>query len=83
MTFICRECEQIFERPKKYTEVHGLEYSPYEEYYGCPHCGGSFVETIRCDECHVWIDGEYVELQHSKAYVCDRCFTLHNIFEDN
>lgn len=42
--FQCSECEREFEEPKKYVEKHGLDTPPYEEYFGCPYCGGYFEE---------------------------------------
>lgn len=48
--FVCTECEQEFETPKKYVETHGLPCPPYEEFYGCPFCGGIYEEAMEEEE---------------------------------
>lgn len=77
--FICLECGTIFEEPKKYTETHGLDSPPYEEFYGCPECGGGFHETFKCDGCGEWIDDFYVEIVPSNEIYCENCYVLKNI----
>lgn len=75
--YICYECECVFQEPERYCEKHGLSYGPYEYWDGCPHCGGAYTETYRCDACGEWITGEYVEINDEKY--CDNCFTLYDV----
>lgn len=51
----CLECDALFDTPKKYIERHGFDYPPYEEYYGCPGCGGGFEEVNEDEDLE---DGE-------------------------
>lgn len=46
----CLDCDCIFENPKKFIERHGLDTPPYEEFFGCPVCGGSFEEYDEYEE---------------------------------
>ena len=78
--YLCVECGKLFEEPIRHVETHGLECPPYESWDGCPHCGGGYVKTMRCDECGEWIIGEYVELTNGAKY-CDACFTLMDIID--
>lgn len=67
MTYICLDCGHTFSEPAHYTERHGLSQPPYEEFSGCPACGGAFDEAIFCEGCGelipkseaVMVDGEY------------------------
>ena len=49
MIWECTECGLKFDTPKIYTETHGLDFPPYEEYSGCPYCGG-YYEELKEDE---------------------------------
>lgn len=40
----CLDCGREFDVPERYIERHGFDYPPYEEYLGCPYCGGAFDE---------------------------------------
>lgn len=42
--FVCTDCGNEFEEPKKHVERHGFTYPPYEEWWGCPVCGGNYEE---------------------------------------
>ena len=75
---LCLDCGNLFEEPKHYTETHGLDSPPYETWNGCPDCGGAYVETVRCDECGEWIDGEYVELKNGQN-ICDNCYIVKDV----
>ena len=64
--YICCDEGHIFDEPKHYIETHGQECPPYEEYDGCPYCGGAYEEADYCDHCQelysvkclAYIDGE-------------------------
>ena len=75
--FICLDCGNVFEDPKRWEETHGLDYGPYESYSGCPYCSGAYTETYCCDACGEWITGSYVEIDDSKY--CDNCFMIREI----
>ncbi len=53
--YYCKECDYIFEEPKKYAEDRtpegAFEGGNFIEYFeGCPICGGSFVEYEESEE---------------------------------
>ena len=76
--YYCLECENLFEDPKKYVETHGLDTPPYEEWWGCPSCSGSYVVTEQCELCGNWITDKYVELANG-YFVCNDCYQLRDI----
>ena len=63
IVYICLDCGKTFEEPKRYTETHGLDSPPYEEWNGCGK----------------WIDGEFVEILPNHEVYCDKCFDLKDI----
>jgi hypothetical protein len=79
--FLCRECKNLFEEPKRYVETHGLETPPYEQLSCCPFCGGEYVKTMPCDYCGEYIEGKYVEMPDRKV-CCDYCYIEFDIVED-
>lgn len=80
IVYICLDCGETFEEPKRYTETHGLDSPPYEEWNGCPSCGGAYVEAYRCDLCNDWINEEYVEIKNGYKY-CENCFQIKEVGE--
>lgn len=46
----CLDCGNKFETPKRYVERHGFDTPPFEEYHGCPKCGGAFEEFDEYEE---------------------------------
>jgi hypothetical protein len=76
--YICLDCEKIFDFPELWTEKHGLDNPPYEEWWGCPYCGGMYVEAIYCDRCTKPIIGDYVHIITGEN-ICEDCFTFKNI----
>ena len=76
--YICLDCGCIFDEPKHWTETHNLDSPPYEEWSGCPSCGGDYAETFRCDECGDWIFGEYVCVKNGNKY-CENCYSIEEI----
>ena len=79
--FVCYDCSSTFDEPKIWTETHGLNTGPYESLAGCPHCGGAFTETYRCDACNEWIVGPYIKL-NSGERICEECYTTYEIGEE-
>lgn len=78
--FICLDCGCVFDEPKHWIETHGLDSPPYEEWDGCPSCGGAYVETYKCDNCGDWINGEYVKLKNGDNF-CENCYEIREIGE--
>lgn len=76
--YVCLDCEKIFFMPKKHIATHGLPTPPYEVWYGCPSCGGAYVQTKECDICGKWINGEYVKLKDGTV-ICDNCYEIKDI----
>lgn len=76
--FVCLECSHVFQSPKRYTEKHGLDTPPYEQFYGCPECGGAYVKSRLCDCCGNVITGDYVKTDDDNYY-CDSCYAPRNI----
>jgi hypothetical protein len=79
--YLCRHCGNVFEEPGRYTETHGLDYPPYEEYYGCPICGGAYIKTMECCDCGEWITGKYIKLSDGTVF-CDICYDLRDVLDD-
>jgi len=65
--YICDDCGHIFEEPITWEERHGFTHGPFERWYGCPHCKGSYEEAKRCDNC-----GEYISKDESSD-LCRAC----------
>lgn len=80
--FICLDCGCIFSETRHYVETHGLDSPPYEEYDGCPKCGGAYAETYECNECGRWITGEYIKLRGGER-ICERCYITYEIGEED
>lgn len=77
---VCLDCGCLFEEGKHYTETHGLDSPPYEEWNGCPSCGGTYEETFECDVCGEYITSEYAEVKdHQK--ICEACYQIKCIGE--
>lgn len=80
--FVCCDCGRVFSEPECSSEDRGeyFGFPAYEDVSGCPSCGGSYVETYRCDCCGEWIDTEtYVEIDGERY--CENCFIIKNLGE--
>ncbi len=80
--FICLDCGAIFCDTKHYVENHNLDTPPYEEWNGCPMCGGSYAEAHECDECEHWITGEYIKTASGRR-VCENCYSVMDLGEED
>lgn len=78
--YICLDCGRIFSQPKRFVETHGFTHPPYEEWYGCDYCGGSYAETYECDGCGKLITDTYVKIDDEKY--CQNCYTIVDFGED-
>jgi hypothetical protein len=74
MRYICLDCGQIFDAPRKMTERHGLKDGLFEQTCGCPGCGGAYVETIICSVCLEPITDEYIKTSDGQT-ICSECYT--------
>lgn len=82
MAFICLDCEHIFEEPERFTDTHGLDTPPYEEYDGCPECGGAYTRTYECSCCGKYITGNYVKVDDNERY-CEECYRVHELGDED
>lgn len=73
--FVCLECGEIFEDPQYWEETHGLDHGPYEQWSGCPSCGGAYTKAFKCNCCDEWINDDYFEVD-DKRYCKDCCRTV-------
>ena len=79
--FVCLDCGYTFEYTRHYVETHGLDAPPYEEWDGCPSCGGAYTEAQKCDECGEWITSSYIKLHSGKRF-CEECYTVYELGEE-
>lgn len=80
--YTCLDCGATFDEPKRWEERHGLDTPPYEQWSGCPICGGAYAPTIICDGCGEPITGDYVRVESSGEHFCDSCFMLKSFGDD-
>lgn len=80
--YICVECNRLFEEPKRYVETHGLDTPPYEEWYGCPFCSGSYTYAYRCHCCDDFITGDYIKTDDDLRY-CENCYQKMDIGDED
>ena len=73
MVYVCFDCGTLFSDPKRWVEAHGLPEPPYEEWYGCPFCGGTYTEAFECDNCGNYITDSYIKLEDGSRY-CHECY---------
>ena len=78
--FICLDCGCVFDEPKHWIETHGLDSPPYEEWDGCPSCGGAYAETYKCEGCNDWLCGTYAETKNGNKY-CENCYEIREVGE--
>ncbi|MEF9984187.1 MAG: hypothetical protein RR806_05020 [Oscillospiraceae bacterium] len=71
--YICKDCGRVFKETKYYTETHGFESPPYEEWNGCPVCGGAYGEAHECDCCGEYIVGTYIKTRGGQR-LCESCY---------
>ena len=79
--FVCTECGEVFDEPYYWKEGHGFDYGPFEQWSGCPYCGGSYAEAYKCDCCDEWITGCYVKLKNGER-ICEECYTTYDLGEE-
>lgn len=80
--YVCLDCGKLFAEPELIVEKHGLDYPPYDEYFGCPECGGAYAEAPECDCCGHYITNDYVETIDGLIY-CEDCYSIKNIEDLN
>ena len=77
----CKDCLIHFLEPKKCTDVHGLDTPPYEIRFGCPVCGGDYIDAIECDKCFNRIVGDYIKTKSGER-ICEKCYTHYELGEE-
>ena len=80
--FICLDCGKVFEDPKHYTETHRLDTPPYEEWGGCPSCGGAYTEAYECSCCGEYIDGAYIKTKNGER-ICENCYITYELGDED
>ena len=80
--WICLDCRETFEEPKRYVETHNLDTPPYEIFYVCPYCNGNYVEAHMCDMCGYYINGEYIKLVSGER-ICEDCYTKYELGDED
>lgn len=76
--YLCLDCGQLFEHPRRYAENYGVDDLPCEVIYGCPNCSGAYVETFKCDACFEYITYDYVHTADGRIY-CENCYSINNV----
>ena len=80
--FVCIDCGAIFEEPQHWEDRHGFDYGPFEEWSGCPYCGGAYAEAHECDCCGEWITGGYIKTEDEKRY-CGKCYATMELGDEH
>ena len=78
---ICLDCNTTFSAPRQYIKDHGLDTPPYEAYWGCPQCGGVYIDAHECDRCGQYIVDDYIELGDG-TLICDNCYDVKNMQDE-
>ena len=81
MNYVCLDCGYVFDKPIVWVEKHGLDTPPYEQFNGCPKCGGAYTEAHKCDCCNEWITDDYIKVG-DKRY-CDNCYCHYELGEES
>lgn len=82
MVFYCLDCDSIFHEPKHFVDAHGMDTPPYEEYNGCPECGGAYVKTYECSCCGRYITASnYVKIEDDRY--CEECYRVHELGDED
>lgn len=82
MIYYCSDCGCIFIKPEHFTDTHGLDTPPYEEYDGCPECGGAYARTYECSCCGEYITGRYVKVDDDERY-CEECYRVYELGDED
>ena len=79
--FVCVECGHLFTEPKHCVETHGFRYGPFEEWSGCPLCGGNYVDAHQCDGCGEYIVDNYIKVEHQRY--CQDCYETYELGDED
>lgn len=75
--YLCLNCNALFERQKQYAEKYSWEDADQIK-FGCPSCGGEYVETYECDQCGKYIMDDYIKIIDG-SLVCEECYQRKSI----
>lgn len=81
MEYVCLECQCAFDTPARFVETHGFSHGPYEEWGGCPECGGAYTTAHKCACCDKVIVGEYVKIGDNRY--CDNCYCHYELGDED
>lgn len=81
--YICIECGNTFENPKRWQEDRGecFGFPTYESMSGCPDCSGCYTEAHRCNCCNEWIDDIYIKTDDGNRY-CLNCYQVMHLGDE-
>lgn len=71
--YICKNCGEVFDVPKKIFESHGFTDGTGEELFVCPNCEGDYEEAIECENCGAVVGISDVCLTDDDKQVCQSC----------
>ena len=76
--FVCLECRGLFQEPLSWSENHGLDTPPYEEFKGSPCCYAGYINADPCNCCgHAITTDNYITVDGNKY--CSDCYTVHDL----
>ena len=79
--YICLACGKLSENLEHHVEKHGFTYGPFEEWDGCPRCGGNSVEAHVCSCCGDWIRGNYIKIDDER--ICENCYISYELGDED
>lgn len=79
--YCCMDCGHLFIELGRFIDTHGLDTPPYEEYGGCPECGGAYAETYQCSCCGEYITSNYVKVEDERY--CDECYRVYELGDED
>lgn len=80
--FVCIECGEVFTVPDRWEEKHGFNYGPFEQFSGCPYCGGAYAEAHKCSCCDEWITGTYIKTEDDQR-ICEDCHRVMEVGDED
>ena len=72
--YICEDCGETMEILHEWQEKHGFIDGMYETVLGCPYCGGSCIETVKCSICGEYLIGDFIQLNRDNSYIGECCY---------
>ena len=73
MKYICLDCQHMFNTPRHFREMSPGEPLPFDEWDGCPECGGDYVPLTICDFCGEPIASATYYKIYGSNIACENC----------